>query len=366
MASRSSSLTVRLAAILAISALASGILSGWITYRFARADFLGIAQEKYLALMQVRAQTLEAYLASVREETRFWNKNGIMRQALREFRGAWAELGDDPTGTLQRLYIDENPYPEGIKDNLETAGDDSSYSRVHHRFHYWLRSFLVHRGVYDLFLFDPDGNLVYTSFKETDFATNLNTGPFRDSDLGRAFRVALENPYPSFVSFFDFAPYEPSHGAPASFFSSPVLDDAGELLGVIAFQIPAARIDEIMQVQAGMGESGETYAVGEDLLMRSSSRFSEQSTTLKTTVDTPTVRRALAGETGIEITDDYRGIPVVSAYGPLEFEGVHWAVMAEIDEAEVCAPLDRLRWIALLSGTCVGLAAAALAFIVAR
>jgi hypothetical protein len=48
-----------------------------------------------------------------------------------------------------------------------------------------------------------------------------------------------------------------------------------------------------MQVTAGMGETGETYVVGEDLLMRSDSRSAEKSTVLETRVDTESVGLAL-------------------------------------------------------------------------
>jgi methyl-accepting chemotaxis protein len=324
------------------AALVSATVASVAVYLSAADVLKGATDDKYRALMQVRRDALREYLDRVLAETLFWNKNRVMRSALLEFTAAWKELSE-PESTLRRLYIDENPYPTGERDNLEFASDGSTYSDVHARYHYWLRSFLLHRGVYDIFLFDPEGNLVYTSFKERDFATNLVTGPWSNTDLGRAFRAARDNPYPSFAAFFDFAPYAPSQGAAASFFASAMLDDSGVFLGVLAIQIPADRINEILQVTAGMGESGETYAVGADLLMRSDSRFSEDSTTLKTRVDTETVQRALAGETGLQVVRDYRGVSVVSAYGPLEFEGVTWAVMAEIDEAEVRQPLARIR-----------------------
>ena len=334
--------SLRTAIAILLATLVSAAATGLTVYLSASSELRAASDDKYVALMHVRRDALREYLRSVLEETRFWNKNRVMRAALVEFSAAWKELSE-PETTLQRLYIDENPFPMGEKDNLEYATDGSVYSEIHARYHYWLRSFLLHRGVYDVFLFDPDGNLVYTSFKERDYATNLVTGEWKDTDLGRAFRTARENPYPSYVTFFDFSPYGPSHGAPASFFASAVLDDAGTLLGVLAFQIPAERINEIMQVTDGMGESGETYAVGTDLLMRSDSRFSAEPTTLKTRVDTRTVSLALDGESGMDVVPDYRGIPVFSAYGPLDFEGVRWAVMAEIDEAEVRQPLARVR-----------------------
>ncbi len=339
--------SVRLAALASLLAATATGLAG---YRYADSLVEAAAWERLAALREVRSGALVEYLESVREETRFWNKNRVMRSALREFSAAYAALGPNAGRELQRLYIHENPYPVGQKDNLETAGDGSQYAEVHARYHYWLRSFLLHRGVYDVFLFDPSANLVYTSFKELDFATNLETGRWRDSDLGRGFRAARDNPFPSYVAFFDFAAYEPSHGAPASFFSSPVLADDGEFLGVVAFQIPAERIDEILQVTAGMGETGETYAVGSDLLMRSDSRFQETSTILQTRVDTEPAQRALAGETATVVAPDYRGVPVFSAFAPLDFEGVRWAILAEIDQAEVLVPLRRLGGVLLGAG----------------
>ena len=38
------------------------------------------------------------------------------------------------------------------------------------------------------------------------------------------------------------------------------------------------------------------------------------------------------------IVEDYRGIPVYSAYRPFDFEGTRWAVLAEQGVAEVAAP----------------------------
>ena len=74
----------------------------------------------------------------------------------------------------------------------------------------------------------------------------------------------------------------------------------------------------------------------------------EESTILKTRVETIASKRALEGKSGFVITPDYREIPVYSAYGPLDFEDVRWAVLAEIDEAEVLGRLGPLRNRALL------------------
>ena len=199
------------------------------------------------------------------------------------------------------------------------------------------------------FLFAPNGDLVYTVFKELDYATNLNTGEWKDSDLGNAFHVAVRNPKSDQQNFFDFKPYAPSHGAAASFISQAILNDDGSLAGVLVFQMPIARINDVMQVAAGMGDSGETYIVGQDNLMRSDSHFQKESTILKTKVTGKTVDLAISGKEGVQIVEDYRGINVFSAYGPFDFQGTRWAVLAEIDEAEVMKPINAMKTFAILA-----------------
>ncbi|MEE8193288.1 MAG: cache domain-containing protein [Gemmatimonadales bacterium] len=293
------------------------------------------AKSYYLTLMELRRGALESYLSTIRSEVLLWSARPTLRVALQELEQAWDELPGDRTSLLQGLYIDENPFQPHERHRLLTAGDGSRYSGVHARVHPRARRFLEQHGYYDVFLFNPEGDLIYTAFKERDFATNLEAGPWRETALGKAFRAARDAESPDFVVFTDFEPYEPSNGEPAAFVASPVRAEDGSLAGVLAFQVPIDRIDRIMQFTGGMGESGETYIVGVDRLMRSDSRFADESTILRVTVDTETVGRALAGETGVDVVDDYRGVSVLSAYGPLAFEGVRWAVMAEIDEREL-------------------------------
>ncbi|MBI1301506.1 MAG: HAMP domain-containing protein [Alphaproteobacteria bacterium] len=303
---------------------------------------------KLEALQASRAAALDNYLSSIQQDLSSLSRNQYVRQALFNFMKGWDEIaadGANPTKVLQDLYINSNPNPTGSKHELDYAEDGSFYSKVHAEFHPWFRHFLQQRDYYDIFLFAPNGDLVYTVFKELDYATNINTGEWKDSDLGNAFRAARDNPSIDNQIFFDFEPYAPSHGVAASFISQPILDRDGSFAGVLVFQMPIARINKVMQVSAGMGESGETYIVGQDYLMRSDSRFAEpgQSTILKTKVTGATVEKGLAGDTGVEFVDDYRGISVLSAYGPFDFMGTRWAIMAEIDEAEIMKPIGDLK-----------------------
>lgn len=153
--------------------------------------------------------------------------------------------------------------------------------------------------------------------------------------------------------FFDFKPYAPSNNAPAAFLSIPVHDSAKKLLGVLAFQMPIDRLNKVMQVSEGLGKTGETYLVGTDLLMRSDSRFSKDSTILKTKIDTEQARNGIAGKKGSLIGTDYRGKAVMAAYHPATFLGAKFAVVAEADLDEIEAPIAQLKIFMLI---CLALA----------
>lgn len=349
-------------------AVLSAVVTGFITVNKAQSDLVNAAEEKLVALQASRVNALGHYLGSIKQDLSSLAKNPYVRQALLDFKGGWNELGfrGNQTDLLQQLYITDNPNPTGSKEELDYAKDGSLYSKFHAAYHPWFRHFLRQRDYYDIFLFAPNGDLVYTVFKELDYATNLNTGEWKGSDLGKAFRAARDNPKPDEQHFFDFKSYAPSHGAAASFISQAILNDDGSLAGVLAFQMPIARINNVMQVAAGMGESGETYIVGQDDYMRSDSRFSKESTILKTKVTGETVNLALSGKNGVAIVPDYRGINVFSAYGPIDFEGVRWAILAEIDEAEVMTPINHMKLFAALSTLSVVVLVSLVAFYASR
>lgn len=357
------------------------IVSSFVAINIAKKYAINSWEAKLTALQASRESALGNYLVSIKEDLSITAENEYVRQALSDFTKGWNDIANpsaamkqnaenanvigpnnlkfkgvqykapqNPTEVLQRLYITDNPHPTGSKEELDAASDGSSYSGFHAEHHPWFRHFLRTRDYYDIFLFDTEGNLVYTVFKELDYATNLNTGEWRNTDLGNAFRAAKQNPTKGSQTFFDFKPYSPSHGAPASFMSEPILDKSGALAGVLVFQMPIDRINNVMQVSAGLGISGETYIVGQDQLMRSDSRFSDDSTILKTKVSGETVMRGLKGEKGVDFVTDYRGIDVLSAFGPIELLGTNWAILAEIDKSEIMAPINKMKlYVALAS-----------------
>ena len=358
---------LKMSAKLTIATILLGLLSTAtitsLNYKAAKDSLVVETENKLEAVLANREASLNRFLENIESDLNTQSVNPSIQSALVDFTNAWKEIPGNKTAYLQEQYINVNPHPLGQKDELDFANDGSNYSEFHAQYHPYFRTILRDRGYYDLFLFDNYGNLVYSVFKELDYATNLNSGEWSQTDLGNAFRAGKTSNSPT---FFDFKPYAPSNDAPASFMSTKVKNDAGEAIGVLVFQMPVAKINALMGQTDGLGETGETYFVGTDLLMRSNSRFSEEDTVLALKVDTPAVQKALSGERGIDIEQDYRRIHTVSAYAPLEFMGANWAMIAQQDTRETFAPIDALKMAILIQLSIAALFLGLIGWLVSR
>ena len=329
----------RLPLTIAGCALAVGVAVGVFSYNNAAEELHKSAGIALTALRESRATSLKSYLNSIEQDLDVISSSREIREALEGFANAYSQLDLED---LRTAYIG-SPNDDAARTGVE------AYENAHRKFHPWFELIRQVRGYYDVFLANANGDLVYSVEKERDFATNLLSGNWKDTGLSRVVRAALKsNPSPTEL-FADFEPYKPSMDDPASFIAKPIrLND--RTVGVHAFQMPIAGINRIMNVTAGMGETGETYLVGGDFLMRSDSRFSQESTILKVKVQSPSVESALAGNDGLQTVKDYRGISVLSAYQPVLFRGVRWAILSEMDTDEVLAPVVEMRTTMLTIG----------------
>ncbi|AYO08448.1 methyl-accepting chemotaxis protein [Vibrio campbellii] len=199
---------------------------------------------------------------------------------------------------------------------------------------------------YDIFIVDESGDVIYTVAREADYQTNLVSGAYSNSGLGDVYRAIRAGKQFAAV---DFAPYAPSNGDPAAFLGVPLKVEGQQWM--VATQMSIDGINQLMNLRSGMGESGETYLVGSDYRMRSDSFLDPVGRTIQASfagtvknngVDSDAVKRALAGESGVETIIDYNGNPVVSAYSPIDMYGHRWALLSEIDVAEAEQPIKEL------------------------
>ena len=235
---------------------------------------------------------------------------------------------------LQYLYMSGNDHPVGEKHRLDASDAGLRYDMAHARHHPGFRRLLDQHGYYDIFLVEPEkGAVIYSTFKEIDYATSLFEGPHRDSKLAEAARGAMKLPSGS-VFMTDFGFYEPSYHAPAAFVAAPVYIE-GKVAGAYVIQMPIDTISELMSFSAGLGETGEAIVLGADGLMRTQSRLSDEPTSLVRAIDTEALARAAAAPSGV-FDETRHGERHLVAYSRLELPGLDWLMLAtrSADEAD--------------------------------
>ncbi|TCS40195.1 methyl-accepting chemotaxis protein [Reinekea marinisedimentorum] len=268
----------------------------------------------------------------------------------------YVERLSDVGVVLQLDYIAENPEPVGSKHLLDGVDKYKGYGKQHVLYHSFFRDYLERFKYYDLFLVDAwSGDVIYSVFKEVDFGTSLKDGAFSNTGIGQAYNAALNATDMSQANFIDFDQYAPSYNAPAGFVSAPIFVD-DEVAGVLIFQFPVVQLNKIMTERAGLGETGETYLVGPDRLMRSDTNRDSEHHSLAASfadkeagrVDTTAVEASLSGRSGSEVITSYSGDRVLSAYAPLQRHGLSWSIIAEMDVDEAMAAIRSLQLGAVL------------------
>ncbi|HEY3405299.1 MAG TPA: GAF domain-containing protein [Ohtaekwangia sp.] len=275
---------------------------------------------------------------------------------------------------LQYHYISNNPNPTGEKSSLNEARDGSAYSRVHAQYHPVMRSFLEKFGYYDIFLIDHNtGHIVYSVFKEVDYATSLLSDIYSNTNFARVVKEAIDSSNKKFVRLIDFEPYAPSYQAPASFIACPIFD-GDEKVGILVFQMPINKINQILTGDNkwkadGLGQTGETFLVGSDFKLRSVARELVEDkahylTMLKDSgyhemairqvdkmntsilverIKIDAVTRALEGKSGTAIEKNTYGDEALVAYSPLSIPDVQWVVLSTMREEEASQRINELR-----------------------
>ncbi len=409
-----------IAMLLAVSGCSIVVVT-YLGYRSGQENLTDRVFSQLTSVRASKADRIEAYFQNIRNHTQTLSEDPTIVVAIQEFALAQQKLATVPilpavdrqieayyrdvllsrlakteSGTpvlaaytpktpaaryLQYHYIAANPHPVGKKMRLDDPGDGSEYSRIHARYHPIFRNIVQKFGYYDMFLIDPQGTVVYTVFKETDFTTNYQTGAYKDSNLAQLNSLVRAAKTRDYARLIDFAAYAPSYGAPAAFIAAPIFKQS-EFIGVLAFQLPVDEINNIMTgnrnwASDGLGKSGETYLVGHDYLMRSVSRFlvedpKSYAATLRSLGVNPTVVnrierygtsileqpvrteaaiQAISGKRGTKIVNDYRNIPVLSSYAPLKLENLDWVILSEIDLEEAYSPIYAFERQILISAT---------------
>ncbi|MBV6623564.1 MAG: HAMP domain-containing protein [Rivularia sp. (in: Bacteria)] len=414
------SIKSKLQIMMLVASLGSIVVVGYLSWNKAQETLTERIFNQLTSVRASKAYQIESYFQTLRNHVETLCEDRMVVEAMSEFNQAYTQLNQqsiapdwnqqiaayynneflprlakNTTGTplfatyrpkttasqyLQYHYIAGNPNPVGEKDELRQAADGSQYSNIHARYHRLFRNLIKKFGYYDLFLIDSKtGNIVYSVYKETDFGMSLDEKPLSSSNLAEVVRKVRANPDRGAVQIVDFKFYRPSYNAPAAFFAGAIYDGDKEV-GILAVQLPVDEINIVLTgnrrwKQDGLGNTGETFLIGSDLLMRSVARpllenpqayltelsnsnvnkdTLDQIKRLKTSilvqkVDNTVARAAISGKSGTQKAKDYLNKPTLSSYSPVDIKGVNWGIIADMQLSEAYEPINELQFYLLAS-----------------
>ncbi|TNE72837.1 hypothetical protein EP331_06110 [bacterium] len=315
-----------------------------------KTEIISSAYNTLQAFNQIKKDQIITYFNTIDKHIITLASNKTTINAILDFKSAWdfIDKKENVSHYLQTTYIKNNPYPIGEKQLLISSNDNSLYNTNHAKYHPFFLARQQLFEYYDIFLFDIDGNLVYSVFKETDYATNFLDGQFSNSGLATAFQKANSALQGESVMV-DYKPYEPSNGQPASFIASPVFYN-NKRIGVLAYQMPLNKINTVMNNRAGQGVTEESILIGNDAFLRSNSFLDKNLTVensfknrLKSNIANSIIfKTAQTQQTGELVYSDNDNQRYLSAFDSISLPGINWIILTTITYDEMMANLNSM------------------------
>ncbi len=286
--------------------------------------------------------------------TYFYSKNMLESQVYSQISSINSTRKDQVVDFLKERM--KNLILQSRSQSITVILNTSYYEIANNLFKDYIRIF----GYQDILLLDINGNIRFSAI--------LNQSEKHDVDLDHLNAPALNQLVETVVRTNEPVMTDLSYYAPrlthSIFMGAPILDPEGKITSILVFQIDAAQVSALIEQNAYLGKTGETFLVGADHLIRSNSRFSKENEILKRKIETIAVEHAVAeGLSGTRKMTDYRGVNVLSAYSPLSMNqrlgtDFDWAIVTNISTDEAFEFLTNLRfqymWTVLLLLALVG------------
>lgn len=330
-------LSVKIPSIILVLAIINAAVISSVSLYFSVEAAQKQAVEKLEAVREQMSNSLTDYFSTIGQDLILNAESQTTREALKDFQTGWDELPEaDKVSYLQKKYIDENPNKIGEKHLLDFATDGSEYSNYHAKYLPWFREVLLAHNYYDIFIVNPQGDVLFTVYKERDFATNLMNGQWKDSGLASIFKKVKADPVKGKIHFDDFRPYAPSSDVPAAFIGTAIINpETKEFMGAFVYQMPIGELNRHTVVSSSVAKTIEAQFVGHDRLQRNDPHPDDGfDPILKNKIESDAVTAALDGKSGTEWSVD-AGQETLSTYAPFDAFGTRWAFMIDIYKSEV-------------------------------
>lgn len=167
---------------------------------------------------------------------------------------------------VRQLLLNLQQEREAYSGDLTEFIASSQWHNISSRYGRELAAYSVNFDyVYDVFLVDTQGNVLYSLALEQDLGSNLIDGEYSETRFAEVVRKSLKQPG---VFFSDIERYEPSRSLISGFFATQLVDGEGKLLGSVAMQFKMANIFHSLNEKHLARPYQSFYLVGQDQYLR--------------------------------------------------------------------------------------------------
>ncbi|MFN7225761.1 MAG: methyl-accepting chemotaxis protein [Holosporales bacterium] len=326
------SLRKKIPAVIILAALFTALISDGIKYFINYNATIESRLNDMDSILANRVDRLRDKLMRMSGNLTVLTNDDATKEAITAFGAAYQALGNEAQDILRKAYHSSK---------INNDYGDGRYHDLHKLYHNDMENFIKVWGYYDLFLVDASGNVIYTVTKEPDFATNLNIGQWRDTNLAKLFKALSSIPATATdrVLMTSYEKYGPSNNEPAAFVGMPVYRNGG-FMGAVMLQLPMTILSDVVVDQSGLGHGmeislhGQGYMLNGDVAKKDNplQLFAEGNPLYQHFAD-------IKETTKVAHITNHEGDDVAEVITPLIFGGQKLLMVFDIQRAEILAGL---------------------------
>jgi methyl-accepting chemotaxis protein len=353
-------LRIRLPIAIVGLGLVSASATGWIGWSGADQALTKAASDRLALAAETRRTSLEL----VEERLRVDAANLAAQKAVTDNISDFTEtLASPETAEKTLSYFSAAPSP---KERMQLDGAESGtmYGLRHSKVHPAMLSSIQQGGYEDILLLDVDGRIVYTVLKGPEFTRNVADAELAASGLASMF-ASLKVAEGRAVVFQDFKASSLASGAPAAFIGAPIMRRANAAMGGAQDDVRAGYaiirfspsiVDRVFGDRHGLGETGETVAVGKDGMLRTNAPL----------VKTPTAGKPASDLGFVSGKAVHDGKDYITAESNVEFFDAPWRIIAEQSNEEALSAVSSITRMMVIALAVIIAAQMLLGWLVAR
>lgn len=316
---------------------------------------LNRSQEQLMVIRDLKKQQLENFFHELRKNIDFLSNEPIVQTSFQDFKTAFEQVSGanyiDPqkqnyinlkiaqhynsivkqykehTGTQEKIdfsvflqnlnpysIILQTKYMTTQQENLENTELLDLYDNVHNKYHTFFQKITDEYKYNDLILIDLNGNIIYSTKKNIDFASSITSGSFSNTEIANIFnatRYANANENSAILS--NFSEYLPDYQEPILFVAKKVQN-----IGVLIASVNLSTINALLKLPEKLNNT-DIYLIDQDSRLMTINSFGKTITSLA-------AREAANGKKGFIEAPNKNNNLTFSYFSPIEYTGLNLIV----------------------------------------